>query len=144
MLYGAPVAIVVLPALVFAGLARRNTFALWLGILLFFAIITPALAVPLRLTDSPMLMRNALPILLFAVVGAIWLARSAGTGSTLVAGLLTGGLALSCVWTFHHMSDYEYQTLEGPFVAAISTGESQEGAVTIDGSTVGSGRARDG
>ena len=32
-------------------------------------------------------MRNALPILLIAMVGAIWLARSADEGSTLVAAL---------------------------------------------------------
>lgn len=137
VLYGAPIAILVLPALLFAGVARRNTFALWLGILLAASIVTPAVAVALRLTDSPMLMRNALPILLFAVIGAIWLARSAGTGSTVVAALLIAGLLGSIPWTFQEMKTYQYQNLESSFAAAVSTRESQEGTTTVNGETVG-------
>ena len=64
-----------LPALIFVGFARGNPFALWLGVLLGAAILTPAMAVVFRLTDSPMLMRNALPILLLA-----WWARSGWPG----------------------------------------------------------------
>ncbi|GAA1137274.1 hypothetical protein [Nocardioides aquiterrae] len=137
VLYGAPLAIVVLPALLFSGLARGNPFATWLGVLLAAAILTPALAVALRLTDSPMLMRNAVPILLIAVVGAIWLARSAEEGSTLVAGLVIVGLLISIPWTLEQMKTYRYQNLEAPFAAAITTGESQEGAETLSGDKVG-------
>ncbi|HEU5038425.1 MAG TPA: hypothetical protein VFT70_15560 [Nocardioides sp.] len=137
VLYGAPIAIVVLPALVFSGLARGNPFALWLGVMLGAAILTPALAVALRLTDSPMLMRNAVPILLIAVVGAIWLARSADEGSTLVAALVIVGLLISIPWTLNQMKTYRYQNLEAPFAAAITTGESQEGAETLNGEKVG-------
>jgi hypothetical protein len=137
VLYGAPLAIVVLPALLFSGLARGNPFATWLGVLLGAAILTPALAVALRLTDSPMLMRNAVPILLIAVVGAIWLARSAEEGSTLVAGLVIVGLLISIPWTLEQMKTYRYQNLEAPFAAAITTGESQEGAETLSGDKVG-------
>lgn len=137
VLAGAPIAIVVLPALFFAGIARRNMFALWLGILLAASILLPAGAVVLRLTDSPMLMRNALPILLFSVVGALWLARSAGTGSAIVAALLVLGLLVSIPWTFEQMKTYRYQNLESTFAAAISTRESQEGATTLNGETVG-------
>jgi hypothetical protein len=137
VLYGAPIAIVVLPALFFAGIARRNMFALWLGILLAASILTPAAAVALRLTDSPMLMRNALPILLFAVIGALWLARSAGAGSTIVAALLVVGLLVSIPWTFQQMKTYKYQNLESSFAAAVSTRDSQEGARTVNGETVG-------
>jgi hypothetical protein len=137
VLYGAPLAIVVLPALLFSGLARGNPFATWLGVLLGAAILTPALAVALRLTDSPMLMRNAVPILLIAVVGAIWLARSADEGSTLVAGLVIVGLLISIPWTLEQMKTYRYQNLEAPFAAAITTGESQEGAETLSGDKVG-------
>lgn len=137
VLHGAPIAILVLPALVFAGVARRNTFALWLAIMLGAAVLTPALAVALRLTDSPLLMRNALPILLLSVIGAIWLARSAGDGSTLVSAVLVVGLLVSIPWTFHAMKTYEHQNLESAFTAAVSTRESQEGTRTLDGSTVG-------
>lgn len=137
VLYGAPIAIVVLPALLFSGIARRNSFALWLGVLLLVSIITPALAVVLRLTDGPMLMRNALPILLLSVIGAIWLARSAGTGATLVGALLVVALLASVPWTFQHMKTYQFQNLESSFAAAVSTRESQEGAQTATGAIVG-------
>ena len=48
VLYGAPIAIVVLPALIFVGIARSNPLALWLGMLLGAAIVSPALSVALR------------------------------------------------------------------------------------------------
>ncbi|WP_028637327.1 hypothetical protein [Nocardioides sp. URHA0032] len=137
VLYGAPIAIIVLPALIFSGFARGNPFALWLGVLLGAAILTPALAVALRLTDSPMLMRNALPILLLSVVGAIWLARSAEEGSTLVAAVVIVGLLVSIPWTLNEMKTYRFQNLEAPFAAALTTGESQEGAETLNGEKVG-------
>lgn len=137
VLYGAPIAIVVLPALLFSGVARGNPFGLWLGVLLGAAILTPAVSVALRLTDSPMLMRNALPILLISVVGAIWLARTADEGSTLVAALLIVGLVISIPWTLQEMKTYRYQNLEAPFAAALTTGESQEGAETLSGEKVG-------
>lgn len=137
VLYGAPIAIIVLPMLVFAGFARSNPFALWLGVLLGASILTPALAVALRLTDSPMLMRNALPILLISVVGAIWLARSAEEGSTMVAGVVVVLLLISIPWTLREMKTYRYQNLEAPFAAAITTRESQEGAETLNGDKVG-------
>lgn len=137
VLYGAPLAILVLPMLIFSGFARSNPFALWLGVLLAAAILTPALAVAFRLTDSPMLMRNALPILLIAVIGAVWLARSADEGSTLVAGLVVVALLVSIPWTLNAMKTYRYQNLEAPFAAAITTGESQEGAETLNGDKVG-------
>lgn len=137
VLYGAPIAIVVLPALIFVGFARSNPFALWLGILLGAAILAPAMAIVLRLTDSPMLMRNALPILLLSIVGAIWLARSADEGSTLVAALIVVGLIISIPWTLQQMKTYRYQNLEAPFAAALTTGESQEGAETVNREKVG-------
>ena len=137
VLFGAPIAIVVLPALVFAGLARANTFALWLGVLLAVAVLSPGFAVVLGLSDSPMAMRNALPVLLLACVGAIWLARSAGSGATLVSALLVVGLVLSIPWTFQAMKTYKYQNLESVFAAAISTRASQEGARTLGDQVVG-------
>lgn len=137
LVLGAPLAIVVLPALIFTGFARSDSFALWLGVLLSAAILMPAGAVALRLTDSPMLMRNALPVLLVAVIGAIWLARSSDTANTMVSALLVVGLLISIPWTFQAMKTYRYQNLESSFAAAVSTGQSQEGAQTLNGETVG-------
>lgn len=137
VLHGAPIAIVVLPALLFVGLARGNTLALWLAVVLAVTILAPAGAVVLQLTDSPMVMRNALPILLVAVIGAIWLARSAGDSATLVSALLVVGLLVSIPWTFQGMKTYKYQNLESTFAAAVSTGQSQEGTRTLSGQAVG-------
>lgn len=136
VLYGAPLAIVVLPALIFTGF-RSNGFALWLAVMLAAAILSPAASVALGLTDAPMLMRNALPILLFAVIGAIWVARSSGTQNAVVSAVLVALLLASIPWTFQAMKTYRYQNLESAFAAAITTGESQEGARTLGGGTIG-------
>ncbi|CAB4772779.1 unannotated protein [freshwater metagenome] len=137
VLHGAPLAIVVLPALLFVGLSRGNTLALWLAVVLAVTVLAPAGAVVLHLTDSPMVMRNALPILMVSVIGAIWLARSAGSSATLVSALVVVGLLVSIPWTFQGMKTYKYQNLESTFAAAVSTGQSQEGARTLSGQAVG-------
>jgi hypothetical protein len=137
VIYGAPIAVVVLPVLIFVGVARSNPMALWLGVLLGAAVVSPALSVALGLTDAPMQMRNALPILLLSVVGAIWVARSADTNNTIVSAALIVLLLASIPWTFQAMKTYRYQNLESNFAAAVSTRESQEGAQTLSGATVG-------
>lgn len=137
VLYSAPIAIVVLPALIFTGLARSNPLATWLAVLLMVAIAIPPGAILLGLTDSPMNMRNGLPILLIAVIGAIWLARSSAGGNGLVVAALIVGLLASLPWTFEAMKTYRYQNLEGAFANAVSTRQSQEGARTLDGETIG-------
>lgn len=137
VLYSAPIAIVVLPALLFTGLSRSNPLAMWLGLLLLVAIAIPPAAIALQLTDSPMNMRNGLPILLIAVVGAIWLARSSVGGNGLVVAALIVGLLASVPWTFEAMKTYRYQNLEAAFANAVSTGQSQEGSRTLDGETIG-------
>lgn len=137
VLYSAPIAIVVLPALLFAGVARSNPLALWLGVLLLTAIAMPPAAVLLQFTDSAMLMRNGLPILLISVIGAVWLARTSTTASGLVVAALIAGLLASIPWTFDAMKTYEHQNLEAAFADAVSTRQSQEGAKTLDGETIG-------
>ncbi len=136
-------ALVVLPALFIVGLAGRNTFALWLGIMLLVAVITPAAAVLLRLTDSPMVMNNAVPILLLSVVGALWLARSSVEQGPAVAVALVLGLLASIPWTFTSMESFPRQGIERAFHDAVATGESQEGAITVDGTVVGYAHERD-
>ena len=136
LLYGAPLAIGVLPLLVLHGVARRNGFALWLGALLATAILVPAGAVVLRLTDSPMAMANALPVLLLAVVGGIWLVRSSARPSA-AAVALSLALFASVPWTFAAMPHFEHQGIERAFHDAVATGESQEGVRTVSGTVVG-------
>lgn len=137
VVHGAPIAIVVLPALVFAGIARRNGFALWLGLMLAVSVLAPGLAVALSLADSPLLMSGALPILLVSVVGAVWLARSAMSNAVVVTTVLAATLLLSIPWTFASMDDFAHQGQERAFHDAVSTGDDQEGTSAVDGSTVG-------
>ncbi|MCL8024596.1 hypothetical protein [Nocardioides bruguierae] len=136
VLYGAPLAIVVLPALFFVGLSKNNPFAVLLGLMLTLSVLTPAMTVLLGLTDSPMAMENAVPILVMSVIGALWLARSAGEGVTAISGLVVLALVASIPWTFQGMRTYKYQALEMVFTDAVLTGESQEGATTRGGQTV--------
>jgi len=143
LVHGAPLALVVLPALLIVGLAGRNTFALWLGVMLLLAVVTPGAAVLLRLTDSPMVMSNAVPILLLSVVGALWLARSSVEQGPAVAVALVLGLLASIPWTFTSMETFQRQGIERAFHDAVATGESQEGATTLDGTVVGYDKERD-
>ena len=136
LLDGAPLAIVVLPLLLLQGLVGRNGFALWLGALLAAAVLVPGGAALLGLTDAPMAMANALPILVLAVVGGIWLVRSTAYHAPAAVAL---GLALlvSVPWTFAAMPDFEHQGLERAFHDAVTTGSSQEDARTVSGTVVG-------
>ena len=135
VLHGAPLALLVLPALVVVGIARGDALALWLALFLALAVATPALDVALGLTGQPILMRDALPVLVLAVVGATWLARSVGGAA--VAAVLVVALLASIPWTFHAMRTFPHQNLESAFAAALSTGESQEGTRTASGAAVG-------
>ncbi len=137
LVLGAPVAVVVLPALVHAGLTRGDAFALGLGLLLLLAVLAPGAAALAGLTDRPMAMSNALPILLLAVVGAAWLARSAAGGPGPVAAVLVVGLLASIPVTFAAMAHYEHQGLERAFHDAVATGAGQDGARSPDGAVVG-------
>ena len=135
VVHGAPLALLVLPALVVVGIARGDALALWLAVFLALAIATPALDVALGLTGQPILMRDALPVLVLAVVGGAWLARSIGPAAG--AAVLVVALLASVPWTFHAMRTFPHQNLESAFAAALSTGESQEGTRTASGAAVG-------
>ncbi|GAA4122594.1 hypothetical protein GCM10022215_28540 [Nocardioides fonticola] len=133
---GAPLALVVLPALVVVGVARRNALALGLAGMLAVAIAAPAVAAWLHLTDEPLHLRNAVAVLLLAVVGGVWLARALEEQGRLVAGGLVAALLVSIPWTFHTMRTYPYQDLESVAVAAVTDGD-QEGATAMSGAAVG-------
>ena len=143
VLHGAPIAVVVFPALLVVGVVRRNTFALWLGATLLVAVLAPGVAALLGLDDTPLSFDHALPVLLVAVVGALWLARTAERGAAPVAALLALGLGASVPWTFHAMATFDRQGLERAFHDAVVTGESQEGARTVGGAVVGYDRERE-
>lgn len=124
----APLALVVVPALVVAAVARRDHLALWLAALgLAVLVLTGAHA--WSAGDPALLsLRAALPVLLVAVAGAGWLHRSvppARIGIWLVtAGLLAAGVVAG----WHAMShDASATASERAFVAAVRTGDDQRG-----------------
>ncbi|GAB2873297.1 hypothetical protein [Nocardioides pacificus] len=137
VLSAAPLALVVLPALLVAAVLTRNGFSAWLGLALVLAVAAPAASAALDLTDNPMAMRDGLPMLVFSVIGAIWLVRVLPGGGALVTGGLILGLVVSIPLTFRAMSDYPHQSLEAQFADAIRTQDSQEGAISADGRVVG-------
>ena len=138
VLHGAPLALLVLPALMHGWLARRDLVAGVLAGLLATVVLLPGLFATLGRSGPPLL-REAVPILLVSVVGALW---SAGARTATPASRAVGILALLVVvaslpWTWRAMSTYDHQVLEAGFVDAASTGRSQEGAITTGGAQIG-------
>ena len=138
VLHGAPLAAVVLPALLYRWLVRRDPFAGVLAALLATVALLPGSYAVLGRSGPPQL-RDAVPILLVSVLGAVWLvAGSAITRSSRVVGVVAlAVLAVSVPWTFRAMSTYDDQVLEASFADAVRTGRSQEGALTAGGQQVG-------
>lgn len=137
-----PLAWLAVPLLVVAFVSQRNDMALWLASLTVGGIaLTGAHA---YLTDEAGLLalRDALPMTLTAFVGAAWAHRSfahrrgviwAATLVVLVAGVFTA---------WRGMQRYPHQSLEQAFVAAVRTGDSQEGRPSRGGFTAGTGPER--
>lgn len=143
VLDAAPIAIVVLPALVIVGIVRRDGFTIWCAGFLGATILMPGLAAAMHLTTSPMAMRDGLPILLVAIVGAVWLARTLPLQQSFVAAVLVVALAISIPFTFTQMKTFPHQNLESVFTTALSTGKSQDGAHNQSGQVVGIGNEED-
>jgi hypothetical protein len=134
---GAPVAVPVLVALLMAGVVRRDRFALWWAAALVVSMVTPAVSTALRLTNQPMALRSALPILVCAVLGGLWLARSFAERSAGVGAVLALALACSIPWTLHEMRVFPRQGLEAAFARAVTSGNSQEGTTSTGGAQIG-------
>lgn len=82
-----------------------------------------------------MAMSSGLLILVISIVGGVWLVRT--TGAQLLAFVLIAGLAVSVPWTLDQMKTYKYQSVEGNFVHALTSGDSQEGTRNRSGQVVG-------
>ncbi len=89
--------------------------------------------------SGPPQLRDAVPILLVSVLGALWLVTGSATtrSSRLVGVVALVVLAVSLPWTFRAMSTYDDQVLEAAFADAVRTGRSQEGTLTAGGQQVG-------
>jgi hypothetical protein len=134
---GAPIAVPVLLGLLVVGAARRDRFALWWAAALVVTIVSPAVAAGLGLSQAPMALRAALPIMLVAVLAGLWMVRSVTDRAFAVAAVLAVLLAVSIPWTFVAMRHYPRQGLESGFVAALEHGKSQEGTTSRGGAQIG-------
>ena len=138
VLHGAPLAAVVLPALLYRWLVRRDPWAGVLAALLATVAMLPGFLALLGRSGPPQL-RDAVPILLVSVLCAVWLVAGSSTtwSSRLVGTVALAVLAVSLPWTFRAMSTYDDQVLEAGFADAVRTGRSQEGTLTTGGQQVG-------
>ncbi|HEX4191365.1 MAG TPA: hypothetical protein VHZ06_10265 [Marmoricola sp.] len=136
ILAAAPLAIAVLPMLVFRAMTRRDVLSWWLVGAMVIAIVQPGVSAYYGLTDSPMAMGSGVLILVATIVGGIWLVRSSG-GSQGLAIALVVALAVSIPWTLSQMKTYKYQSVEGNFAHALTSGHSQEGVLNHSGQVVG-------
>lgn len=137
VLTGAPLALLVLPALIVCAVAQRNELAAWLAFFLVVSIAMPA-ALALGQNDLTQIdLADALPILLLSIIGILWLFQSLPQARTLVLALGGLGLLLSIPITWQAMHDYQYQSMEQAFVRAVETGDDQEGTFSRGGLEVG-------
>lgn len=138
VLHGAPLVLLVLPALLYAWLVRRDGLAGVLAAVLTTVALLPGVWATLGRSGPPLL-RDAVPILLVGIVGAAWLAagRDAARGPSAVGLVALLVLVLSVPWTLRSMTSYDEQVLEARFVDALRTGRSQEGTLTAGGDQVG-------
>jgi hypothetical protein len=133
----APLALVVIPALLVAAVVKRDELAAWVAAFSILALLTPATEALIYHDASQMQLDKGLPLLLMSVFGAAVLYRSFATLRPLVGIALIAGLAGSAVVVWHGMSTYPYQNLEQAFHRAVATGHSQEGTVSRGGIQVG-------
>jgi hypothetical protein len=126
LVQGAPLAIVVAPALLARHVMRRDAPGVGLASLLVAGAIAAALHAVAADRDGPLALSHALPLLVTAVVGAGWLWRGVRRPELLVVAIalvLAGDVA-----TWRAMTHYPVQDGERAWVHAVRTGDDQGGA----------------
>lgn len=131
--------IVVVPALVFAAVARRDAMALWLAILAFVGLAVIGVGALVEQDLDAFALRNALPVLVVCVAGAAWLYRILPGARMLVLPATIVGLVLTGVGSWIAMKRYPFQNQEQAFARAIQGGADQDGTNSIGGFRVGTG-----
>ncbi len=134
---GAPLAIVVAPALIACAIAQRNELAAWLVVFLIVSIATPGALALARDDLAQIDLQDALPILVVSIVGILWLFQSLPQARPLVLVLGALGLAVSIPITWRALDVYPYQSMEQAFQRAVKTGDDQEGTLSRGGLEVG-------
>jgi hypothetical protein len=130
-------AIVVVPALIAAAVAKRDELSLWLAVLALGGLLLIGASALIGQDLDALALRNALPVLIVCVAGGAWLYRILpGLRPVIWIGLLVG-LALTAIGSWTAMKRYPFQSQEQAFVRTIESGDSQEGTNSIGGFRVG-------
>ncbi|MBJ7472164.1 MAG: hypothetical protein JHD16_12735 [Solirubrobacteraceae bacterium] len=137
VLLGAPLALLVLPALVVCAAVQRNELAAWLAVFLLVAIATPAGLALARDDLAQIDLQDALPIFVISLIGVMWLHQSLLQARALVLALAAVGLVISIPVAWRALDVYPYQSMEQAFRAGLSTREDQEGTMSRGGLEVG-------
>jgi hypothetical protein len=129
--------IVVVPALLFAAIAKRDEMSLWLAVLALTGVVVIGANAMLEQDFNALAMRNALPILIVCVAGAAWLYRILPNLRLIIWLAALAGLALTAVGSWNAMQRYPFQGQEQAFVRAIKSGDTQATTNSIGGFRVG-------
>src|SRR4051794_1686376 len=132
-----PLALVALPLLLVAFIVARSDMALWLAVFIALGVVVEGANAMIKDEAGQLIMRDAMPVMLCAVLGAAWLYRmSAGLRPVVWIG--TAVILIATIpLTWVAMKDYPFQNEEQAFARAIETGKDQEGTSSRGGFNVG-------
>jgi hypothetical protein len=133
----APLALLVLPALLATFLMQRDEMALWLTSFLALAVVMTAANAWIQQDEGLLNLRDGLPIMLTAVICAGWMYTSLEPFRPLIWGATVLLLVIGIVTCWTQMQSYPFQNLEQSFVRALRTNKSQEGRNSVGGFQVG-------
>ncbi len=132
-----PLAIVVVPGLIFAFFSRGSQLAAWLAAMIVLALAINGIDAYVSQEAEALALRNFLPALLATAVGAAWLYRVLDTLRIPVIAVAVVISLVSIPLTLDTMDDYPYQNLEQAFARGLTGGEDQEGTTSRGGFQVG-------
>lgn len=129
--------IVVVPALLFNAIAKRDEMSWWLCVLALTGVVVIGANAMIEQDFNALAMRNALPILIVCVAGAAWLYRMAPNLRIIIWLATLAGLVLTAALSWNAMQRYPFQGQEQAFVRALKSGEAQAATNSIGGFRVG-------
>jgi Dolichyl-phosphate-mannose-protein mannosyltransferase len=133
----APLALIAIPVLVYAFLRARDVMSLALASFLALGLVIVGADALIQNDLGVLQLQNGLPLALTALLGAAWLFRSQEQARMPVWLVTLAVLAAGIPLAWNAMQHYPFQDLEQAFARTIKTGQSQEGASSIGGFTVG-------
>lgn len=132
-----PLTLLILPVLLIAFFAQRDYVALAFALLILINLIITGASAFTANDLGTIELRDALPAMMIAILGAAWLVYSfEGAG----IGVYVAALALAVIaipLSYSQMKTYPFQNLEQAFARAVTTGKDQEGTVSRGGYIVG-------